>query len=439
MLDLIQAFRRDLAERSAERVVRLAHGVGVFADSTPLVYDANGVLAAADAPAAELAAEVEAAMETFHHRRVETDGDAELGWERTAHLVMARRRPPDRSVDTSQVREVPFDELVPARRLGWESEELADQLDEAARRAAAAMPTTYFAAFVDGGVAAYCELRSDGRVAQIEDVETLPPFRGRGLGRAVVQRAMEAARDAEVLFLEAVADDWPRELYAKLGFDVVATRYLHTRPVNPLTGLRLRTPRLELRLGTIAELRALAEVARGGVHPPDQMPFQVPWTDGARDPDFVDRFIAFHEGNVAAWTPESWHYEPIVFHEGRPIGVQALRSTGFAETRTVDSGSWLGLPWQGRGFGTEMRTAALALAFEGLRSRLARSGALLGNEKSLAVSRKLGYREVGVSSVTPRGKPVPHHDLEILPEEVRPVCEVRIEGLERVRGLFGAT
>ncbi|HEX7082583.1 MAG TPA: GNAT family N-acetyltransferase [Gaiellaceae bacterium] len=438
MLDLIRAFRRDLAERSAERVVRLPHGVGVFADSTPLVYDANRVLVEADAPAAELAAEVDAAMETFHHRRAETEHELDLGWDRTTHLVMARRRPPDRIVDTSMVREVSFDELVAARRHGRESDELADQLDETARRVAAAVPTTWFAAFGDGEVAAYCELRSDGRVAQIEDVGTLPAFRGRGLGRAVVQRAAEAARDAEVLFLEALADDWPRELYAKLGFDAVGAGHLHTRPVDPLTALRLRTPRLELRLGTRAELRALAEVARGGVHPPDEMPFQVPWTDGVDDPDFVERFLAFHESHVAAWSPEAWHWEAVVFHEGRPIGVQALRAADFAGTRTVDSGSWLGLPWQGRGLGTEMRTAALALAFDGLGARLARSGALLGNEKSLAVSRKLGYREVGVSEVRPRGKPVPHHDLEILPGEVRPVCEVRIEGLEQVRERFGA-
>ena len=68
------------------------------------------------------------------------------------------------------------------------------------------------------------------RVAQIEDVNTLTEFRGRGLGRAVVQAAVEeAARNGELVFLEALADDWPHELYAKLGFDVVDERVLFLR------------------------------------------------------------------------------------------------------------------------------------------------------------------------------------------------------------------
>ena len=50
-------------------------------------------------------------------------------------------------------------------------------------------------------------------------------YRGRGLGRAIVQHALdEARRDHDVVFLEALADDWPRLLYAKLGFDVVDRR-----------------------------------------------------------------------------------------------------------------------------------------------------------------------------------------------------------------------
>ena len=69
-----------------------------------------------------------------------------------------------------------------------------------------------------------------------------------------------------MVFLEALADDWPRELYAKLGFDAVDRRDFLTKFPHPLTRLRLRTPRLELRLPTVPELRQLYEVAAGG-HP----------------------------------------------------------------------------------------------------------------------------------------------------------------------------
>ena len=55
-------------------------------------------------------------------------------------------------------------------------------------------------------------------------------YRGRGLGRAIVQHALaEARRVNDVVFLEALADDWPRHLYTKLGFDVVDRRDFLTR------------------------------------------------------------------------------------------------------------------------------------------------------------------------------------------------------------------
>jgi hypothetical protein len=45
----------------------------------------------------------------------------------------------------------------------------------------------------------------------------------------------------------------------------------------PLRHLVLRTPRLELRPDD-AGLLELVEEAYRGVHPPDRMPFLVPWT-----------------------------------------------------------------------------------------------------------------------------------------------------------------
>lgn len=45
----------------------------------------------------------------------------------------------------------------------------------------------------------------------------------------------------------------------------------------PLIELRLTTPRLELRLPSPEELGALADLAAGGIHDPDVMPFLVPW------------------------------------------------------------------------------------------------------------------------------------------------------------------
>jgi GNAT superfamily N-acetyltransferase len=88
---------------------------------------------------------------------------------------------------------------------------------------AAAVDTRFFAARVDGQIGSYCELYFDDRTGQIEDVLTLEPFRNHGLARATVSRALEESRAAghDLTFLIADRDDWPKQLYAKLGFDEI--------------------------------------------------------------------------------------------------------------------------------------------------------------------------------------------------------------------------
>jgi RimJ/RimL family protein N-acetyltransferase len=278
-------------------------------------------------------------------------------------------------------------------------------------------------------------VRSDGTVAQIEDVNTLPRFRGRGLGRAIVQHAMEDARATnEIVYLEALAEDWPRELYARLGFDVVGERHFNTLFPHPLTRLRVRTPRLELRLATDTELRELGRVALAGIHDPDVMPFEFPWTDELTEQTVLDH----QHRKLREFTAEDWYLSLVVFHRGRPIGVQSIGAERFAETHRVGTGSWLGKEWQGRGLGTEMRAAVLQLAFGGLNAEVAVSGAIAGNPQSLGVSRKLGYEVVGSHIVSPRGEPLEHTDIELRRENFRPPVPVDLVALAPLLPLFGA-
>jgi RimJ/RimL family protein N-acetyltransferase/predicted GNAT family acetyltransferase len=441
----IRAFRRALEERTAERVVATAHGTGFLIDSAPDVYDENYLSVERPADAAELAAEADALLEAHRHRRIVVEAGAvgltselrAFGYVYSPHLVLAHAREPDRVADVSSIREVPLDRTLRARtaatlRESWGSEGLADQLNRVTARVAAAVPTRFFAAFAGDDIAGYCELREADGVAQIENVEILEEFRGRGLGRALVYHALAEARTRnEVMWLEALADDWPRELYAKLGFDLVGRRDVYTKAQHPLAPLRLRTPRVELRLATVAELRALYRVAEAGIHDPAFMPFGVAWTDELEQ----DGFLSFHAAQLATWRPDDWHLELIAFHDGMPIGSQGINGEHFAERRTVVTGSWLGQAWQRRGLGTEMRCAVLTLAFGRLGAVEARSGAIVGNEASLAISRKLGYRVVGTHTVSPRGEPVEHFDLELLPADFRSPVPVEIEGLDP--SLFG--
>lgn len=332
-LERIREFRRDLQRESAERVEPTPHGVAILSDSIPDVYDHNYVsVEEAAVGAAALAAEADAAMEDRHHRRVIVEQGApglageflSLGYVRATHLVLAHTREPDRRVDTSTVEVVPFERLEEPRREAvlaeqWGDEEIARQLRDAKRHIQDAVPTTYFAAVADGEIAGWCELRSRHGVAQIEDVEVLPAYRGRGLGRAVVQAALdEGRRTAEVLWLEALADDWPRELYGKLGFTYVDARDFYTKLPHPLTRVRLRTSRLELRVPTIAEARRL--YAGSGLDEDEET--------------FVRRLASPSTG-----TPDRWRIDLAAFEGAEPVGVQSIWAEGFTRCRDASTSS----------------------------------------------------------------------------------------------------
>jgi RimJ/RimL family protein N-acetyltransferase len=209
--------------------------------------------------------------------------------------------------------------------------------------------------------------------------------------------------------------------------------------LEPLYALRLRTPRLELRLPRNPEVAALAHVARAGVHPPETMPFRVAWTDAADEPGFVERVVEYHLGLRDAWSPAGWRLEVAVWADGELAGVQGISAQDFATARTVETGSWLGRRFQGRGYGTEMRAAVLELAFAGLGATLARSGMLEGNVASERVSAKLGYEPAGEGVAAPRGVPVRELEVELTRArwQSHRATPVEIEGLEPCLPLFG--
>jgi len=204
-----------------------------------------------------------------------------------------------------------------------------------------------------------------------------------------------------------------------------------------LSGLRLGTPRLELRLGTRADLIELAGVAEAGIHPPEEMPFFFAWTDDIGTPGWLERFVAFHEEKRSSWTPTAWELNLLVWAEGTLAGTQGMKANALGVTRTVETGSWLGAAFQGRGYGTEMRAAVLELAFRGLGAERAVSGWLEGNDASARVSAKLGYRETGLGEARPRGLPVVEHRVELARRRWQSPVRVEIAGLEACRDLFG--
>jgi RimJ/RimL family protein N-acetyltransferase len=169
------------------------------------------------------------------------------------------------------------------------------------------------------------------------------------------------------------------------------------------------------------------------------MPFASTWST-LPSPAFERGYLAYHWGNRAAWTPESWELGAAAFLDGRPVGMQGIHARGFASSRVVNTGSWLGQAFQGRGLGKEMRTAVLALAFDGLGARVAESEAFLDNAASNGVSRALGYEENGFGTLAPHGEPRTTQRFRMTVEgwRSRPRPAVTIEGLDDCRELFGA-
>lgn len=208
----------------------------------------------------------------------------------------------------------------------------------------------------------------------------------------------------------------------------------------PLFGLRLWTPRLELRLPSEDELAKLARVAQQGVHPRDEMPFLIPWTDDLDSPEFVEGFVRYHLDARSGWSPDDWRLELGVWQQGSLIGSQGIEARNFNRERTTTSASWLAQTYQRRGYGTEMRAAILELAFSGLGAVAACSGALVGNVASARVSEKLGYTETGERQHRRNGELVRERRFLIDREQWEQIDHppVQVVGIEPCLTLFGA-
>jgi RimJ/RimL family protein N-acetyltransferase len=205
----------------------------------------------------------------------------------------------------------------------------------------------------------------------------------------------------------------------------------------PLFDLRIRTPRLELRVPTDDDLLELARAARSGIVDPDQIVFLQPWHQ-LLSPAMERQFLLHWWKARGAWSPKSWQLGMAVIVDGRAVGMQDIMGTDFTITRVVSSASWLAREYHGHGYGTEMRGGMLALAFDGLGAEVAESGYFEGNGPSARVSDKLGYVPNGEEVFAVEGKRMVERKLRVTREQwKRDVVPTTIEGLESCLKLFG--
>lgn len=176
----------------------------------------------------------------------------------------------------------------------------------------------------------------------------------------------------------------------------------------PASALRVRCGDLELRWIDDTLLVELAELAGRGIHDPDAMPFEHPWSRGT--PEEVARRVLTYQWDVRSQiSPTAFALEFAVLHEGVPVGVQGVTARDWNVLRAVQTGSWLGREHQGRGIGARMRMLVLHFAFAGLDAAEAHSGAFVDNDASNAVSQRVGYAHDGAFRVARDSAAVSHN------------------------------
>lgn len=245
------ALERRLLERLSTGIEPFEHGTAFLDAEFRERYDSNVLLGDGPLEGVPAAALVDAADRIlgaagYEHREVLVRGErqgerlapgfVQRGYVVEPCVVMAHRHDPDRAPDLV-TEECSFEEVRPLRlevnrREPWaSSEQVVRMLADYHRKLERVIGARFFAVRVEGALAGACDLYVDGPDAQVEDVDTLLEHRNRGVARAVVLRAVRAAREAGArhVFIVADASDWPKDLYARLGFEPIGRTWQFNR------------------------------------------------------------------------------------------------------------------------------------------------------------------------------------------------------------------
>ncbi len=241
-LERAAAFEELIRDRCVERVAETRFGPALFNDTLSTIWSLNVLRAErpGDATADEIAAEADRVQAELAHRRVILppgaavleEGFRRMGWKPDHFLFMVYRGGGE-PADTARVEEIEPGRIRQLREeiiREWQpdaDEKTVSEMNAANLLQVKATNSRIFGIVEDGEVVSSAQLFSDGGTAQVEDVATLPAYRGRGHARALVTRAVEeaVAGNHEFIFLVADGDDWPKKLYNRLGFEEVGSRF----------------------------------------------------------------------------------------------------------------------------------------------------------------------------------------------------------------------
>jgi GNAT superfamily N-acetyltransferase len=243
VIERIRAFLLEASARTCDELRPTRHGTALLTPSLPYVWQLNALrVEDPRAGAQELIDDLEGAFAGSGHRKLVVEDEEHgmrlapplrrQGWNVVRLLVMVRSRAPERPAVPGLA--VEADRASGAAALAAFRREQPFGWQDGAVQQLAAMDDRYSDAvaardFVapPNDPASACRLYSDERTAQVDEVGTLEAHRGRGLASATVMAAADAAAAAghDLTFLLTDADDWPKELYRRVGFEPVGVFY----------------------------------------------------------------------------------------------------------------------------------------------------------------------------------------------------------------------
>jgi GNAT superfamily N-acetyltransferase len=238
---------RRLLDLLSTRVAPSPFGVGYLDDEFPTRHYSNFLLVDRgldDASADRLIQEADRVLADRAHLRIVIRDEgvgaalgptfAQRGLEASHDVVMVHRRSPDRP-GALPVAQRTFDDvaslILETYRQEGTSPALADHFTQQHGKFERVIGARFFTASVAGEPTGLCELHGDATDAMVENVFTLERARGHGVARSVVLRAIEVARGegARRVFIVTDDDDWPKELYTRLGFDRIGRELVFTK------------------------------------------------------------------------------------------------------------------------------------------------------------------------------------------------------------------
>jgi len=150
------------------------------------------------------------------------------GYRPLTDLYMALTESAERTSDTT-VEMAGFEEIRPTIEAYWRqtgrSAEGAKALAGRATTYQQACELSFFGVRDGDTYVSHCEVYRRGATGQIDSVITASTCQGRGYASAVVIEACRYLRNAgcDFIFLCTDAEDWPQQLYRRLGFSDIGT------------------------------------------------------------------------------------------------------------------------------------------------------------------------------------------------------------------------